>query len=105
MKKSSKKYTPGQVIWYHTILWMLPAIICFIIAGVQLCNLKNGYHLSDSCVQDFDNISREECITRYTLIDIQNESQARTEVFLGLGFGVLFTLIAVTYNHHNRFLR
>ena len=35
-KIEKKKYTPNQVIWYHTILWMLPAIVCFFIGAVSL---------------------------------------------------------------------
>ncbi len=106
-KIEKKKYTPNQVIWYHTILWMLPAIVCFFIGAVSLHNYAAlvEHPLLDSCDVEFENLSHEECVTRNALMDAQMESRYIDQTMISLGFGVLFTFIAVTYNHHNRFMR
>jgi hypothetical protein len=38
-------------------------------------------------------------------MDAQMESRYIDQAMISLGFGVLFAFIAVTYNHHNRFMR
>lgn len=87
-KDGESKYNKKFIIWYHTILMALMGVLFLVYFLIRVNEIRTSCGL-ESCPDG----------PAITLL-----MQARTEAMMSFGFGMMFVIAAITYNHTKRFI-